>query len=92
MLADPERAPIDEKLRATLRFLEKLTLSPREVNADAAAAVLSAGVSPEALEEAIAISALFNLIDRVADALGFEVPSEKALARSARMLLRYGYR
>jgi len=39
----------------------------------------------------VRICALFSLIDRVADALGFEVPSPDCFARGAELLLRHGY-
>lgn len=55
--------------------MEKLTLTPEQVTPDDAARVLAAGVSAQALVDAIYICALFNLMDRVADALGFEIPA-----------------
>ena len=41
----------------------------------------AAGVSDDALLDAIAVAALFNMIDRIADALGFEVPPPVAVAK-----------
>jgi alkylhydroperoxidase family enzyme len=49
------------------------------------------GVTAAAIKDAVQICALFNLIDRVADALGFEIPSERGLTRSAKVLLWRGY-
>jgi alkylhydroperoxidase family enzyme len=91
VLEDYRRAPIDERLKVTLAFLEKLTLHPEEVGPADAAAVRAAGVSDEALEEAIQVCALFNIVDRVADALGFEVPSSRVTERVAEVLLKRGY-
>jgi len=54
--------------------------------------LLELGVTAAAIKDAIRICALFNLIDRVADALGFEIPSERGLTRSAKILLWKGYR
>jgi hypothetical protein len=48
------------------------------------------GVSGEALLDAIYICAAFNLIDRVADALGFEIP--ESFARGAASQLKRGYK
>jgi hypothetical protein len=45
----------------------------------------------EAIEDAIHVCAVFNIYDRVADALGFEVPEPAAFDRSAISLLRRGY-
>ncbi len=84
---DWRTAPIDERLRATLRFVEKLTLRPAELTPDDAAQVLGAGVSREALVDAIHVAALFNMIVRLADSLGWDVPSfEEFRARADRML------
>ena len=92
MLADWRTAPIEEGLRATLGFLEKLTLRPDEIRAADAAAVLTAGVSDEALEDAIHVCALFNAIDRIADALDFDVPAREDAERAAPRSFARGYR
>jgi alkylhydroperoxidase family enzyme len=74
-----------------LGFLEKLTLRPEELGAEDAEAVRAAGVSDEATVDAIRVAALFNMIVRLADSLGWDVPSwESCLARGEAMLSR-GY-
>jgi hypothetical protein len=78
VLADLETAPIDERLRETLRFLETMTLCPEELDAGPA---LSAGVSREALRDAAYVCAAFNLISRFADAIGATPHSESGLTR-----------
>ena len=78
MLADYETAPIDERLRETLRFLETMTLRPEKLDATAA---LAAGVSREALRDAAYVCAAFNLIARYADAIGAKPHSESGLTR-----------
>jgi len=85
-------APIDEKLRATLGFLEKLTLSPDKVGPADAAIVRRAGVTGSALRDAVYVCALFNVIDRISDALDFAIPSPEAFRKGAKVLLRFGYR
>jgi alkylhydroperoxidase family enzyme len=92
VLADWRMAPIDEELRATLGFLEKLTLRPDDLSTADAEAVLAAGVSRDALVDAIHVAALFNMIVRIADALGFEVPSAEALQARAEWRLNNSYR
>jgi len=91
VLEDWRTAPIDGKLRLTLGFLQKLTMQPAEVGPEDVAPLRAAGVRDEAILDAIAICALFSLIDRVADALGFEVPSQNDFARSASRMLKRGY-
>ena len=89
---DSRTAPVDERLRATLGFLEQLTLRPAELTREDAADVLAAGVSRQALVDAIHVAALFNMIVRLADSLGWDVPSfEEFHARADRMLAG-GYR
>ena len=91
MLDDWRTAPIDEKLRATLGFLEKITLSPDDVGPEDAAPSRQAGVSDSALRDAVYVCALFNLIDRVSDALDFAIPSEEGFTKIAKILLKRGY-
>jgi hypothetical protein len=48
-------------------------------------------VSEDAILDAILVCALFNTIDRVADALGFEVPPDALQHEMAPLLLQFGY-
>ena len=92
MLDDWRTAPIDEKLRATLGFLEKVTLSPDDLRPGDAALPRQAGATDSALRDAVYVCVLFNLIDRVSDALDFAIPSPEGFRKGAKMLLRFGYR
>ena len=80
-----------EPLRATLGFLEKLTLRPDALSTQDAEAVLAAGVREEALVDAIHIAALFNMIVRLADSFGWYVPPDRELAPSAGARLGSSY-
>ena len=91
MKRDWRTAPVDDRLRATLGFLEKLTLRPDELTREDADAVRAAGVSDEALVDAIHVGALFNMIARLADALGWDVPSWEACLARAEPMLAGGY-
>ena len=53
VLNDWRTAPVDAKLRATLGFLEKLTLNPGEVRPTDVEPMRAAGVSDAAIEDAI---------------------------------------
>lgn len=75
-----------EPLRATLGFLEKMTLRPEDLRRQDAQAVLDAGVGKAALVDAIHIAALFSLIVRLADSFGWHVPPEEELARAGARL------
>ena len=91
MLDDWRTAPLDPKLRAMLGFLETLTLTPATVVAADVTPLRAAGLSDEAIEDAIHVCALFNVYDRVADTLGFDVPGPEVFRRNAAVLLRRGY-
>jgi len=91
VLEDWHTAPINQKTKAMLSFLKKLTLEPFNVGAADMALLRTYGLSDEAIEDAIHICANFNIINRLADALGFELPSPQGLARSTEILLTRGY-
>ena len=91
MVADWRTAPLRPELRATLTFLEKLTLRPDELGPDDAAAVRSVGVSDQALRDASTVCALFNMIVRLADSFGWDVPPPERVAARAPAMLEGGY-
>ena len=91
MKRDWRTAPVDERLRAALGFMEKLTLRPEELGPADADAARAAGVSEEALVDAIHVAALFNMIVRLADALAWDVPPFEAFYARADGMLASGY-
>ena len=91
ILADYRSAPIDERLRAALEFLEKLVVAPDAMTADDAKRALQAGVSKRGLREAAYVAFVFGVMDRLADAFGFEPEVGNELVWTARILLRLGY-
>jgi alkylhydroperoxidase family enzyme len=91
-LADPRTAPISEKLRAALLFVEKITMTPAEVGPGDIAALRAAGLTDRAIEEALHVVFLFNTIDRIADAFDFELTPPKGLKWVARILSGPGYK
>lgn len=91
VLRDWRTAPVSAEIRATLGFLETMTLAPSELRPADATAVRDAGVREEALVDAVHIGALFNIIVRLADALDFEVPPWEILLAGAGARLQRGY-
>jgi AhpD family alkylhydroperoxidase len=91
VLTDLDSAPVEEPLRATLRMVGKLT-SEGTLSVPDMREVLSAGVAPEQIEDALAVCVAFNTIGRLADAFGFEVLSPEGFEAGAKYLLRRGYR
>ncbi|MDP9284312.1 MAG: hypothetical protein M3P41_05100 [Actinomycetota bacterium] len=92
VVADWRSAPLRPELAATLAFLEKLTLRPDELEPGDADAVRAAGTSTQALRDAATVCALFNMITRLADSLGWDVPAWEALQQRAPAMLEGGYR
>jgi uncharacterized peroxidase-related enzyme len=92
VLDDWRSVAMSEKLRATLGFLETLTLRPDDVSPADIAPLRAAGVSDAAIEDAINVCALFNVYDRLADALGWYLPEADGYAASGRTLLKRGYK
>jgi alkylhydroperoxidase family enzyme len=90
ILDDYKTAP-DPKLRATLGFLEKLSLTPTAVTPADAKALLDTGVSRQAVADAVYVCFLFGTYTRLSDSLGWEVPSAAAFEASAKTLLSRGY-
>ena len=92
VLEDWRTAPdLSEGLRATLGFLEKLTLDPAGLSPAHAREVLNAGVTPAQLEDAIAVASLFNIYDRCADTFDFAIPAPEGFEAAADRLLSRGY-
>jgi uncharacterized peroxidase-related enzyme len=92
VLADWRTAPVPEKVRAMLGFLEKMTLDPQNLGPADVAPLRQAGITDEEIADAMHICTAFNLINRLADAMGWEAQSEVAIPRFADMLLKIGYR
>ena len=92
ILEDHQTATIDDRLRATLTFLQKMTLEPHVLDAEDAKRAKEAGVTKEALIEAAQIAFNFNLIDRLADAFDFAVPPSEGFSKMVPMMLKKGYR
>jgi alkylhydroperoxidase family enzyme len=88
---DWRTAPVRPELAAALVFVEKLTLRPGELTAADADEARAAGVSDQALRDAAAVCALFNMIARLADSLGWDVPEPDMLAQRAPRMLADGY-
>jgi alkylhydroperoxidase family enzyme len=93
VLDDFNSAPIDEKLRSVLAILRKMTLDHEALTAEDFRPAMALGVTREAILEALHVAYLFNIYDRMADTLGWDVPAvESGFYRtSAKRLLQRGY-
>jgi len=75
-----------------LGFIDKLMGDPGSVTPADVAPLRKAGITDEAIEDAIEVCAAFQVINRIADAMEFHVPTEKQFARAAPIMLKRGYR
>ena len=91
VLADLDRAPLDEKLRATLQLLRKQAQG-QTLEASDMRQLLDRGVTREQIEDALAVSFAFHTVTRLADAFGFALPDPDAMDAGAKFLLSRGYR
>lgn len=91
VLEDYRTAPVSEELRVTLGFLEKLTPTPGEVTPADVDAVRAAGVSDEAIEDAVHICVNFMVFTKLADAFGWEMLADDVYDKRAGIALDHGY-
>ncbi len=68
-----------------------MTLRPAAVGPAAVARVRAAGVPDDAIRDSLYVCSYFNLIDRLADSLGWFVPPEAEFAAGAAAFLAEGY-
>ena len=92
MLADWRTAPIDDRTRAMLGFLEKLTLTPESLTVADVGPLRQAGLGDAAIEDAIHVCTLFSVYDRLADSFEFDIPEQAGFEQGATTLLKRGYR
>ncbi|MGH7075293.1 MAG: carboxymuconolactone decarboxylase family protein [Stellaceae bacterium] len=88
-----DAAGIPEKMKPVLRYAQKLTQDPRGISKADADAVLAAGWDETALYHAVAVTALFNFMNRLVEGLGIELdpayvkPAADRLAKGGYMPL-----
>ena len=92
LATDIETAPVDERLRPVMRYVEKLTKTPYQMTQADADAVYAAGWDDLALSDAVLICGLFNMANRIVEGHGVDraTPREK-LEDAGQMLAEYGY-
>ena len=92
VLEDYRSAPITDSEKALFSLLEKLSLDPDAVTAEDIRAPHEKGLSVQAVEDAVQVCILFNVIVRIADALDFDIPDDETFAKMAKMSLKRGYK
>lgn len=90
-LKDFQHADIPTKLQVTIAFLEKLVQQPHDLSVKDIRTLFDNEISLEALEDAIAVAALFSITVRCANALDFTILDSRDSARAAKQMLKQGY-
>lgn len=90
LVADVEKAPIDEKLRPVFAYLRKLTLTPTQMTQADADAVYAAGWDERALYDAVLVCCLYNFMNRFVEGLGL-TPIPEQFDMEGRMITEGGY-
>ena len=70
LVSDIDRAPVDDSLRALVRYAKKLTRTPHRINDRDARSVLAAGWDEDALHMLVLVCAMANFMNRLADGVG----------------------
>lgn len=91
LLGRAEFADVPEAMRPVLRLAEKLTAEPASISAADAEAVLAAGWAETAIYHAVAVTALFNFMNRLVEGLGIEHDSAYT-EEASRRLAAHGYK
>lgn len=81
---------LDERMQSVLRFAAKLTRKPKDIDQSDIDALLSAGWSDQAIEDAINVISIFNYVNRLVDAFGIE-GSESYFKQVGKVLATEGY-
>jgi uncharacterized peroxidase-related enzyme len=87
---DLERAGIEPKMLAILRYVRKVTLQPARIIPADVEAVLAAGWTERDLHDAISVAALYNFMNRIVSGHGIDA-APAVLAERGDALYRQGY-
>jgi uncharacterized peroxidase-related enzyme len=89
---DPERAPIDDKLKALLAIAARVQESGRNVQTEHIARARAAGATDVEIHDTVLIAAAFCMFNRYVDGLAAWTPTDPASYRErAQMVAEHGY-
>ncbi len=85
LLDDIDSAPVDDKLKPILKYARKLTTDSAKMTQADADAVFAAGWDENALHDAIAVAARYNLVNRLIHGHGIAADPDTFKERGARI-------
>jgi uncharacterized peroxidase-related enzyme len=90
LIADPDGAPIEPRMRPLLAYAKKLTLTPARMTQADADAVFAAGWNERALHDVVLTACLFNFMNRLLEGHGVKGTPEIYASRG-KALREEGY-
>lgn len=84
-------AGFEPRIVATLDLLEKMTLAPNSITADDIVNMRAKGISNNAIMDALHVGFLFNLVNRLANALDYNYGTEADALKAATIINRFQY-
>jgi uncharacterized peroxidase-related enzyme len=87
-----EEMGLSPQLTGVFALLERVVTDPEVVSTDDMAAVRAAGVTDDAIVDALYVAFVFNLINRLANVFGYSWETEEERLLLARALHRMNYR
>jgi len=91
VLENPRTAPISERERVMLAYLEHVNRNSYSLRREEVDAVRAAGWSDEAIYDAVSVCALFNFYNRWCDGTGVRPMQPEEYAASGKRLATHGY-
>lgn len=86
VFADWRSAPVPDTTRAALGLIEQLAHTPDEVSPADIAMVRAAGVRDTAIEDALAVTTMFHVINRLNDSFGVQAQDAAGWEAGTRMV------
>jgi uncharacterized peroxidase-related enzyme len=90
-LDDFQQAELSPKLNSILVFLEIFAKTPDKLTAEHVRTLLHNGITPQEVEDVMAVVTLFSITVRLADSLNFAIPDDSDFSRAAPRMLAKGY-
>ena len=76
LISEAPESALDEKQKALLQYVTKLTLAPADCCREDVEALRKAGATDVEIHATVQVASYFNYINRVADALGVDLEPE----------------
>lgn len=91
-LATPDTSDLRPEAKAVLAFLDTMSRSPETLTAADVEEVRAEGVEDSALEEAIRVNVLLQVMNRVLNTVGAQPGGSRQRPASVQAIRRFGYR